>query len=72
VNYYTHQGAEAQETQQGPFAMAEEFEKKPAAYFQEVIDFIDQQKEKQNGADIKYGTDPLPMGTAGNSPGASG
>ena len=53
VTYFTRQWAEAQEKQQGPFAMAEEFEKKPAAYFQEVLDFIDQQKEKQNDANLK-------------------
>jgi hypothetical protein len=49
VAYFTRQWAEAQEKQQGPFSMAEEFEKKPLAYFQEVMDFIDQQKESQNG-----------------------
>jgi len=53
VTYFTHQWAEAQEKQQGPFAMAEEFEKEPVAYFQEVIDFIDQQKERQDGANLK-------------------
>jgi hypothetical protein len=53
VTYFTRQWAEAQEKQQGPFAMAEEFEKKPAAYFQEVIDFIVQQKEKLNNANLK-------------------
>lgn len=53
VAYFTRQWAEAQEKQQGPFAMAEKFEKKPAVYFQEVMNFIDQQKERQNGAKLK-------------------
>jgi hypothetical protein len=53
VVYFTRQWAEAQRIQQGPFAMAEEFEKKPPAYFQEVMDFIDQQKERQNDAKFK-------------------
>ncbi|MDD5702429.1 MAG: hypothetical protein PHU23_10320 [Dehalococcoidales bacterium] len=53
VTYFTRQWAEAQEKQQGPFAMADEFEKKPAAYFQELMDFIDQQKERQNDAKLK-------------------
>jgi hypothetical protein len=53
VKYFTRQWAEAQEKQQGPFAMAEEFEKQPSVYFQKIIDFIDQQKEKQNDANLK-------------------
>jgi hypothetical protein len=50
VAYFMRQWVEAQEIQQGPFAMADQFEKKPVAYFQEVMNYIDQQKEKQNGA----------------------
>jgi hypothetical protein len=71
VEHFTHQWAEAQEIQQGPFAMAEKFEKKPAAYFQEVMDFIARRQEEKNGTRIDQGTDTLPVGATGHAPGAS-
>jgi hypothetical protein len=64
VDYFTREWEEAEEKQSLTHAMAEQFEKNPSQYFQEVMDFIDQKKELQNGSAVKPGTDALSMGAA--------
>jgi hypothetical protein len=64
VEYFTRQWAEAEEKQGLTYAMAEQFEKNPSQYFQEVVDFIDQRKELQNGSAVKPGNAAIPVGAA--------
>jgi hypothetical protein len=60
--YFTRQGAEAEEIRQRPFEMMDKFADHPQDYLREVLDFIKQRQEESNGTDTDQGTLPIAVG----------